>query len=74
MFGRMQRMAMRDLGMVRGLFVIAGLVMLRSFAMVFGGVLVVMRGLVVMFVNLVTVHRSLPGCRIILASEHCRDR
>ena len=74
MFGRMQRMAMRDLGMVRGLFVIAGLVMLRSFAMVFGSVLVVMRGLVVMFVNLVTVHRSLPGCRIILASEHCRDR
>jgi len=74
MFGRMQRMAMCDLGMVCGLFVIAGLVMLRSFAMVFGSVLVVMRGLVVMFVNLVTVNRWLPGCRIILASEHCRDR
>jgi hypothetical protein len=36
MHGRVQRMPMRDLGMVRGLFVIAGLVMLCRLTMMLG--------------------------------------
>jgi hypothetical protein len=67
MVGRMQVMPMRHLGMVRGLFVIAGLVVLGGFAMMLGCMLVMFRGLLVMFVNIVfveilAVHRVLPGC------------
>lgn len=63
MIGRVQRVAVRDLGMMRGLLVIAGLVMLGGFAMMLGGMLVVMRGVLVMFVNLMIAHRfrSLTG-------------
>jgi len=63
MLGSMQRMAVRNFGMVRGLFVIAGLVVLGGFAMMFGGMIVMFGGLFVMFVDLVAVHRLLPCCR-----------
>jgi hypothetical protein len=46
---------------MRRLFVVSGLVVLGRFAMVLGRVLVVVRGLVMMLVNVVFVHRSLPG-------------
>jgi hypothetical protein len=50
---------MRHLGVMRGLFMVSGLVVLGRFAMVLGRVLVVVRGLVMMLVNVVIVHRSL---------------
>jgi hypothetical protein len=59
-FGRVQRMAVRDFRVVSGLFVMPGLVMLRGFAMVFGRLLVVMRGLLVVLVNIV-IHDPLLG-------------
>jgi hypothetical protein len=67
MLGGMQAVAMRHVGMVRGLFVISGLVVLGGFAMVLGRMLVMLRGLLVVFVNvvfveIVAVHRLLPGC------------
>jgi hypothetical protein len=67
MLGGMQVMAMRHLGMMRGFFVISGLVVLGGFAMVLGRMLVMLRGLLVVFVNvvfveIVAVHRLLPGC------------
>jgi hypothetical protein len=60
-----QRMSMRDFGVMRGLFVVAGLGMFGGFAMMFGRMLVMLGGLFVMFVNvvlvhIVTVHRRLP--------------
>jgi hypothetical protein len=60
-------MPMRHLGMVRGLFVISGLVVLGGFAMVLGRVLMMLRGLLmvfvdVVFVDILAVHRLLPGC------------
>jgi hypothetical protein len=61
MFGRMQRVPMGDLGMVRGLFVIAVQVMPRRLTMMFGRTLVMFRGLLVMLVNFVAAHRSLPA-------------
>ena len=60
MLGRVQRMAVRDLGMVRGLFVIAGLMMLCRLAMMLGGMLVMIRSVLMMFVNLVIAHGCLP--------------
>lgn len=57
MFVRMQRMAVGDLGMVRGLFVIAGAMMRGGFAMMLGRVLVVLRGVFVVLVDLVIFHR-----------------
>jgi hypothetical protein len=67
MLGGMQAMPMRHVGMMRGLFVISGLVVLGGFAMVLGRVVVMLRRLLVMFVNvvfveIVAVHRLLPGC------------
>jgi hypothetical protein len=58
---RVQVMAVSDLRMMRGLFVIAGFVVLRRLAMMLGRVLVVMRGFLMMLVDVVTAHRSLPG-------------
>ena len=63
--GRMQVMPMGDLGVVRGLFMIAGLMVLRSLAMVFSSVLMVVGSLFVMFMNVVVVHRWLPGSRFV---------
>jgi hypothetical protein len=45
---------------VRRLFVIAGLGVLGGFAMMLGRMLVVIRGELVMFVNVMTVHCRLP--------------
>ncbi len=65
--GGMQMMPMRHLRVMRGLFVIASLVVFCRLAMVFGGMLVVLRGFLMMFMNVVTVHdvltvhRPLPG-------------
>jgi hypothetical protein len=61
MLGRVQRMAMRDLGMVRGLLVIAGLVAFCRLAVMLGRMLVMIRSVLVMFVNLVIAHRCLPA-------------
>jgi hypothetical protein len=61
MLGGMQVMSVSYLRMMRGLFVITGLVVLCSLAMVLGCMLMVVRGLLVMLMNVVIVHRSLPG-------------
>ena len=63
--GGMQVMPVSNLGMMRCFLVIARLVVLGGFTMVFGRMLVVVRGLFVMFVNVVlvqilVVHRLLP--------------
>jgi hypothetical protein len=60
MLGGVQRMAVGHFGVVRGLFVVAGLGVLGGFTMVLGCVLVVVRGEFVMFVNVMTVHCRLP--------------
>jgi hypothetical protein len=52
-------MAMRRLGVVRGLFVRVGVVMLGSLAVMLGGVLVMLRGGGVMFDDLVFGHDAL---------------
>lgn len=56
----MQQMAVRDFRVVSGLFVMAGLVVLRRFAMMLGRLLVVMRGFLMVFVNIV-IHDPLLG-------------
>jgi hypothetical protein len=58
---------MRHIGMVRALFVIAGLVMFGGLTVVLGRMVVVVRGMLVVFVDVVfvqilAVHRLLPGC------------
>jgi hypothetical protein len=55
--GSVQVMAVRDLRMMSGLFMIAGFMMFGCFAMVLGGVLMMLRGVL----NLVIVHGSLSG-------------
>jgi hypothetical protein len=57
-------------GMMRGLFVIAGVMMLGGFAMMLRGVLVVFGGLVMMFYAFVVAHISLP----VRQCEKTRDR
>jgi hypothetical protein len=61
--GRLQVMTESDPGMVRGPLVIARFVVLGGFAMMFGGVLVVLRRMFVMFVDLVLGHVFSPGRR-----------
>jgi hypothetical protein len=63
----MQRMSTRHFGVMRGLFVVAGLGMFGGFAMMLGRMIVMLGGLFVMlvdvvFVHIVTVHRRLPAC------------
>jgi hypothetical protein len=48
MMGSVQRMPVSDMGMVAGLFVIAGFVVLGCFAMMFRRVFVVLRSFVMM--------------------------
>ena len=67
MVGRVQVMTKRHARMVRGFFVVAGFVVLGGFAMVLRRFLVVMRGFFVVLVDVVLVqilaiHRQLPGC------------
>jgi hypothetical protein len=60
MFMRMQSMAVRRVGVVRGLFMIAGFGVLRRFAVMFRSVLVVLSSFVVMLVDIMFAHRWLP--------------
>jgi hypothetical protein len=59
--GSVQVMAVRDLGMMGGLFMIAGFMMFGCFAMMLGRVLMMLRGVLVVLMNLVVVHGSLSG-------------
>ena len=65
MLRRMQRVTMRDLGMMGGLFRTAGLMVLRGLAMMLGRVLVMLGRLLMVFVNVVTAHDALPGFGLI---------
>lgn len=60
MLGRMQRMAMRDLGVMRGLLVMTALGVIGRFAMMLGCMFVMLGGLFVMFVDFVAVHNASP--------------
>jgi hypothetical protein len=53
-----------DPGMMRGLFMISRFVMLGGLAMMFGGLVIVLRCLFVMLVNLVLCHSDLPDFSI----------
>jgi hypothetical protein len=69
----MQMMTLRDLGMMRRLFIIASFVMLGGFAMMLGRVLMMRRGVLVVLMNLVIVHSLLSGLDG-KGSEHCGVR
>jgi hypothetical protein len=58
-FGGVQMMAMRDLGVMRRLFMIARFVMFRRLAMVFRGLLMVVCRLLMVLVDLMFRHFSL---------------
>jgi hypothetical protein len=74
-FGRMQGMAVGDMRMMCGLFVISCLVMLGGFAMMFSRVLMMLRGLLMVLVDLVlAVHDCLPVCGFILDAKHRQHR
>jgi hypothetical protein len=49
-----------DPGMMRGLFMISSFVLLGGLAMMFGGLVIVLRCLFVMLVNLILCHSDLP--------------
>ena len=71
--GSVQVMAVRDLRMMSGLFMIAGFMMFGCFAMMLGRVLMMLRGVLVVLMNLVIVHGSLSG-HIGKDPEHCGVR
>ena len=58
-FGGVQMMAMRDLGMMRRLFMIASFVMFCRLAMVFRGLVMVMCRLLMVLMDIVFRHFSL---------------
>lgn len=60
---RVQSMAVRDLGVMRGFFVAAGLVMLGGFAVMLGRVFVVIGRMLVMLMNCVVAHIYPPRFR-----------
>ena len=60
MVGRVRRMAVGGMRVMRGLLVVAVIVMLGGFAMMMGGVLVVLRGGAMMFSAFVCRHDGLP--------------
>jgi hypothetical protein len=71
----MQGMAVGDMRMVCGLFVISRLVMLGGFAMMSRRVLMMVRGHLMVFVNVVlAVHDCLPGSSFIMDAKHHRYR
>jgi hypothetical protein len=72
MLRRMQRVTVRDLGMMGRLFRTARLVVLRGLAVMLGRVLVVLGRLFMVFVNVVTAHDALPGFGLIGISDHCQ--
>ncbi|MGA8616131.1 MAG: hypothetical protein WB760_31470 [Xanthobacteraceae bacterium] len=59
MFGRMERVTMCNLGMMSRFFMAAGLMVLGSFPMMFGGLFVMMGRLLMVMVNIV--HLRLPA-------------
>jgi hypothetical protein len=59
--GGVQGMPMGHLGVVRGLFVIAPLVVFGGLAMVLCRVLMVVRSFLVVFMDVMTGHCALPG-------------
>jgi hypothetical protein len=59
--GSVHVMAVRDLRMMSGLFMIAGFMMFGCFAMMLGRVLMMLRGVLVVLMSLVIVHGSLSG-------------
>ncbi len=61
MLGRVERVTVSHLRMMRGFLVIAVFGMLGGFAMMLGGVVVVVGGLFVVFVNVVLAHYFSPG-------------
>jgi hypothetical protein len=60
MFSRMQPVAMSDLGVMRSLLMRARFVVLCGFAVVLSRFIMVMRGFLVMLVNVVVGHLNLP--------------
>jgi hypothetical protein len=60
MFSRMQPMAMSDLGVMGSLLMRARFMVLCGFAVVLGRFIMVMRGFLVMLVNVVVGHLNLP--------------
>jgi hypothetical protein len=75
MFMRMQGMAVRRVGVMRGLFMIAGFGVLRRFAVMLRSVLVVLSSFVVMLVDIMFAHRWLPFivCRNLGSSQTMTD-
>lgn len=73
MLGGVQRMTMRDFGVMRGLFVIAILGVGGRFAVMLGRVFVMFRRLLVMLVNVMRGHMALPE-KIIEHAQYLRDR
>jgi hypothetical protein len=63
MLMRMQRVPVRRMGVMRCLLVVARLGMCRRLAMMLRRMLVMLGGFLVMLVNTVTAHRSLPCCQ-----------
>jgi hypothetical protein len=70
-FGRMECVAMRNLGMMSRFFVAAALMVLGSFPMMFGSLFVMVRRLLVMMVNIV--HLRLPAFVDAGASQMTND-
>jgi hypothetical protein len=68
-FDSMQMMAMRDLGVMRRLFMIARFMMFCRLAMVLRGLLMVVRRLLMVLVDCVLRHCSLPDFFVGLSME-----
>jgi hypothetical protein len=60
MFGRVERVAVRYLGMMRRFFMAAGLMVLGSFPMMFSGLFMMVCRLLMVVMNIV--HLRLPAC------------
>jgi hypothetical protein len=72
--GGMQRMAVGYFGVMRGLLVIARLGVLGGFPMVLGRMLVMVCCELVMFVNVMVVHRRFPVVMARYGFEHRHGR
>ena len=72
MLGGFEVMTERNAGMMRGLFMISRFVMLGGLAMMFGGLVIVLRCLFVMLVNLVLCHSDLPDFPV--SARFIRDK
>jgi hypothetical protein len=70
--GSFQVMTEGNSGMVRGLLVIARLVMLGGLTMMFGSLLVVLRRMFVMLMNLVLCHFVLPTLSLVQPLANAR--